>query len=71
MQQQAPIFLQVEHLVKQVASGDSQIHILRDVNLTIKRGESLAILGASGSGKTTLLTLLAGLDLPTTGNSRH
>lgn len=61
------VFLQVTHLSKQVASGDSNIVILNDINLTVKTGETVAILGASGSGKTTLLTLLAGLDLPTHG----
>ncbi len=48
-------------------SGDSKIHILRDVNLDIKAGESIAILGTSGSGKTTLLSIMAGLDTPTSG----
>jgi putative ABC transport system ATP-binding protein len=67
MLQETSYFLQAEHLGKQVSSGDNLITILRDVNLTLKRGESVAILGASGSGKTTLLTILAGLDVPSTG----
>lgn len=68
MHDDTSIFLHTKHVSKQVKSGDSQIIILRDINLSIKTGESVAILGASGSGKTTLLTLLAGLDLPTQGN---
>lgn len=64
---QLDAFLKVEHLSKSVPSGDGRIDILKDIDLFIKQGESLAILGKSGSGKTTLLTLLAGLDVPTSG----
>lgn len=61
------IYLQATNVSKQVQSGENFITILRDINLNIKKAESIAILGESGSGKTTLLTLLAGLDLPTSG----
>jgi putative ABC transport system ATP-binding protein len=52
---------------KTVRSGDSELVILRDIELEITRGEALAVLGASGSGKSTLLAILAGLDTPTAG----
>jgi putative ABC transport system ATP-binding protein len=55
---------------KTVKSGDSDLVILRDIDLEITSGETVAIVGASGSGKSTLLAILAGLDTPTAGSVR-
>jgi putative ABC transport system ATP-binding protein len=57
----------VEHLTKRVRDADGWLPILQDVQFTVPKGQSLAIIGASGSGKSTLLGLLAGLDTPTEG----
>ena len=54
-------------LVRDYPSGDAVVHALRGVDLTVARGELLAVRGRSGSGKTTLLSLLGGLDRPTSG----
>ncbi|WP_459991147.1 ABC transporter ATP-binding protein [Methylosoma difficile] len=57
-----------ESLGKAVQTSDGTLNILSAINLTIKAGESLAIIGESGSGKSTLISLLAGLDTPTSGS---
>ncbi len=52
---------------REINSTGTALSILRGVNMTVARGDSVAIVGKSGSGKTTLLSLLAGLDLPSSG----
>ncbi len=52
---------------REFQDGSRVIHVLRGTNLTVRRGEFVAIVGASGSGKTTLLNLIGGLDRPTSG----
>ncbi len=59
--------IETKNLGKTVPTTDGPLCILSSVELTIKSGESIAIVGASGSGKSTLLSLLAGLDTPTQG----
>ena len=59
--------MQAEQLGKQVTSPEGPLVILQDINFTLIKGKSLAIVGVSGSGKSTLLGLLAGLDVATSG----
>jgi ABC-type lipoprotein export system ATPase subunit len=60
--------LSVEKVYKTYGKKESAYEALRGIDLTIKDGESLAIIGKSGSGKSTLMHLLAGLDHPTKGS---
>jgi len=62
------IVLACRHLAKTFKEGPSPVEVLKDINLEIKQGEQLAIIGASGSGKSTLLHLLGGLDTPSAGS---
>lgn len=66
-QRDKQVIVQATALNKTVALGDKPLIILQDINLQVNAGESVAIVGASGSGKSTLLGLLAGLDVPTSG----
>jgi lipoprotein-releasing system ATP-binding protein len=59
--------LSCSHLAKSYTDANSTLHVLRDIDLAIRQGEQVAIMGASGSGKSTLLHLLGGLDTPTGG----
>lgn len=64
----AQFSLQAQGLGKAYREGSGEaLQVLRDINLELVRGESMAIIGASGSGKTTLLNLLGGLDKPSSG----
>ncbi len=60
--------IRLEHVSKSYQEGMETRSVLRDTSVTIEAGELVAIRGRSGSGKSTLLHLLAGLDVPTTGD---
>lgn len=62
--------LNARNLSKVVTSAEGELVILDDLSLSLDQGDSLAIVGTSGSGKSTLLGLLAGLELPSSGEVR-
>ena len=59
--------IQIVGMTKTYVLGDIEVHALRGVDLTIERGEFVAVMGASGSGKSTLMNMLGCLDRPTSG----
>ncbi|MEM1959564.1 MAG: ATP-binding cassette domain-containing protein, partial [Candidatus Nitrosocaldus sp.] len=61
------VVLRTENLSKIYNGGYVKVAALKNVNLTVKRGEFVTIIGPSGSGKSTLLNLLGALDRPTSG----
>jgi putative ABC transport system ATP-binding protein len=67
LNQPSPV-IQAQHLTYEFISHEQPIQVLRDLQLSIFNGEQIAIVGSSGSGKSTLLSLLAGLDIPTSGS---
>ena len=62
--------LELTDICKDYAQGKNPVRVLKNVNLTVEKGEYLAIMGPSGSGKTTLMNLIGCLDVPTSGGYR-
>jgi lipoprotein-releasing system ATP-binding protein len=63
----SPLVLEAENVGRDYSQGEALLSVLCDLNISVKAGEKLAVVGVSGSGKTTLLNLLGGLDDPTAG----
>ena len=60
--------IRVKHVSRNFRRGSEDVHVLSGLDLEVKRGEFLALMGPSGSGKSTLLNLIGGLDRPSSGS---
>lgn len=59
--------IEIKNICKSFGTKDNRTHVLKDISLTVKKGDFISLMGASGSGKSTLLYLLGGLDAPDSG----
>lgn len=59
--------IRTEHIAKVYVMGTEEVHALRDISITIKQGEYVALMGPSGSGKSTLMNMIGCLDTPSSG----
>ncbi len=67
VQPATPLVVEVTNLLKEVSTAEAKLTIVNNASFTVAAGDTVAVVGASGSGKSTLLGLMAGLDMPTSG----
>ena len=63
-------YLEIQNVAQTFKTAKGDFPALRDINLTVTKGEFVALIGHSGCGKSTLLNLIAGLTVPSQGNHR-